>query len=757
MAYVVWGLGQPRPMWVGNDGKFDAGTSEAAQQRACELERCVPVFREHIGLPKPPHVSVIECVFFKGHLMNACRLPRVVFLVLALLAATVDAGPTPWWGAELAQPLARAGDNRGELEKALGSVPVEQREGLAFLIANMPDGDLRSLSAEFLLTNTALAYKARAQVPWGKQIPEAIFLNNVLPYANVDEKRDAWRQRFYDLCLPIVKGCKSPAEAAIKLNTQLFPELKLRYSTQRKAPNQSPSESIEQGKATCTGLSIVLADACRAVCVPARLVGTPRWSNDKGNHTWVEVWDGGWHFTGAAEPDARGLDRGWFTGAARMAQKDSLEHAIYAVSFRKTAHSFPLAWDPADKSTSAENVTDRYTRPASGGPDAAQSADALNALRAVLAKPPADLAALAGEGFADVALTKADAAAARELLWKAHVALIEKQRAPEVNDRVLTENNLKMPFWFKTFGTRPAAGWSLWVSLHGGGGAPAAINDQQYENQKHLYTLHKGIYLVPRAPTNTWNLWHQPHIDRMFKRMIEDLIVLKGVNPDRVYVMGYSAGGDGVYELAPRMADTWAGAAMMAGHPNGVSILSLRNVPFALQVGANDAAYNRNKIAGQYGEWLDKLQKEDPAGYKHFVRIYPGMGHWMKLKDAAALPWLAKFTRDPIPRRVVWKQTETPHRRSYWLAVPDEPKLGSLVVAERDGQTIQITAAQDVPTLLIRLDDRMAELDKPVVVTRDGKELFRGVPRRTIAVMVETLVGRGDPKLVFDAQVSVSL
>jgi predicted peptidase len=91
------------------------------------------------------------------------------------------------------------------------------------------------------------------------------------------------------------------------------------------------------------------------------------------------------------------------------------------------------------------------------------------------------------------------------------------------------------------------------------------VNDRQYENQKRLYTLSEGIYLAPRAPTNTWNLWHEPHIDRLFTRLIEDLIVLEEVNPDRVYVLGYSAGGDGVYQIGPRMADSWAAAAMMAG------------------------------------------------------------------------------------------------------------------------------------------------------------------------------------------------
>ena len=315
-----------------------------------------------------------------------------------------------------------------------------------------------------------------------------------------------------------------------------------------------------------------------------------------------------------------------------------------------------------------------------------------------------------------------------------------------------------MPFFYKTFGKKPDGGRSLWISLHGGGGAPKAVNDSQWENQKKLYTVEEGIYLAPRAPTNTWNLWHEVHIDRMFGRLIEDLIVLEDVNPDRVYVLGYSAGGDGVYQLAPRMADYWAVAAMMAGHPNGVSMLSLRNVPFALQVGANDAAYNRNKVGKEYGEQLDKLQADDPKGYRHFVKIREGKGHWMDLEDKEALPWMAKYTRDPVPDRVVWKQTGTPHDRSYWLAVPaDQMKGDSLVIARREEQGIVITAAEKVSTLLVRLDDRMMNLDRPIRVMHDGKELFAGPAPRTIGTMIKTLNGRGDPRLMFDAEVRVVL
>jgi hypothetical protein len=396
--------------------------------------------------------------------------------------------------------------------------------------------------------------------------------------------------------------------------------------------------------------------------------------------------------------------------------------------------------------------------PLSAAPNTARSADALKALQATLDANPASLCGLAEKDFAKVPLTKADAAKVRELLWQAHTAMIRKERAEEVKARVLKDGTLEMPFFYKTFGTKPAGGRSLWISLHGGGGAPKAVNDSQWENQKKLYTVEEGLYLAPRAPTNTWNLWHEGHIDRLFARLIEDLVVFEDVNPDLVYVLGYSAGGDGVYQLAPRMADFWAGAAMMAGHPNGVSLLSLRNVPFALQVGANDAAYNRNKVGKEYGEQLDKLQKADPKGYTHFVKIREGMGHWMNLQDKEALPWLAKFTRDPVPDRVVWKQTGTPHDRSYWLAVPPKEAMpDSLVTAQRTGQTIDITAAEKIATLLIRLDDRMLDLERPVKVTRDGKTLFEGTPPRTVGVMVKTLAGRGDPKLVFDAEVEINL
>ncbi len=176
---------------------------------------------------------------------------------------------------------------------------------MQFLVTHMPDHDLKSLSAEFLLENVRFAYQAWNDSPWKDQLPPGIFLNNVLPYANINERRDRWRRDFYERFKPLVQHARTPAEAAAILNQQIFSLLKVRYSTERRKADQSPYESIKTGLASCTGLSVLLIDACRAVGVPARFAGTPLWTNKSGNHSWVEIWD-----TGLALHRRRGTDRG---------------------------------------------------------------------------------------------------------------------------------------------------------------------------------------------------------------------------------------------------------------------------------------------------------------------------------------------------------------------------------------------------------------------------------------------------------------
>ena len=290
-------------------------------------------------------------------------------LFVAIVTALITLSSIADDQAAIDSALQRAQENRGQIEKALQEAPEDQAEGLRFLVRHMPERDLQELSAEFLLKNVKFAYQAWNESPWKDRIPKEIFLNDVLPYASINERRDDWREDFMQRCKPLIKDAKSPSEAAALLNQKIFPLFKVKYSTERRRADQGPYESIESGLASCTGLTVLLIDACRSQGIPARFVGTPLWSDNSGNHSWVEVWDDGWHFTGAAEPTGNELDRAWFLGRASTADRQSRQNAIYATSWKQTPISFPLVWDPRIEYVRAVNVTDRYTNRGEKLPD----------------------------------------------------------------------------------------------------------------------------------------------------------------------------------------------------------------------------------------------------------------------------------------------------------------------------------------------------------------------------------------------------
>jgi hypothetical protein len=322
-------------------------------------------------------------------------------------------------------------------------------------------------------------------------------------------------------------------------------------------------------------------------------------------------------------------------------------------------------------------------------------------------------------------------------------------------NKAIISGNDTLKFEYKISGEKPASGRSLYISMHGGGNAPSAVNDEQWKNQQRLYAPVEGVYIAPRAPRNTWNMWHESHVDVLFDELIQAAILFADVNPDKVYLMGYSAGGDGVYQLAPRMADHFAAASMMAGHPNEVSPLGLRNIGFALHMGALDSAYNRNTIAKNWGILLDSLEKTDPGGYRHVVKLHEGRAHWMNREDSVAVEWMSKFERNPVPAKVAWKQDDVNHYSFYWLAVPaGSAKTGGEIVASYKGNEINIESNYS-DTVFVRINDDMMNLDKPVIIKYKDQQIFRGKLSRNIETIYRTAQDRKDPGLVFSAEIMI--
>lgn len=326
-----------------------------------------------------------------------------------------------------------------------------------------------------------------------------------------------------------------------------------------------------------------------------------------------------------------------------------------------------------------------------------------------------------------------------------------------VDNSCINQGNLRMKYTVKVFGDKPADGRSMWISMHGGGNAPTALNDGQWENQKVLYQPAEGLYICPRAPWDDWDMWFKNPIDNMFEELIRTMVTHYDVNPNKVYLMGYSAGGDGVWRMAPRMADHWAAASMMAGHPGDVDMRSLRNLPFMIWCGGDDAAYDRNKLDAERGRMLDSLQLADPDGFIHSTHILPGKPHWMDLEDKAALPWMAKYQRNPYPTYIEWVQGDNGRQFFYWLGIPQkEAAKGKFVSARIKGNTITIGQC-DYSTVTVFLNDSLVNLDKKVLVKHNGKTLFYGKLKRLKSNLLSSLQQRGDPSYCFPAKVTVSL
>ena len=291
------------------------------------------------------------------------------FYLLAVVAALLFVGCGASEKRSEVDKVVDASARPEALRAMLNELSAAERADMEYLVTNMLAADRDTMSLELLKENVAYARLVREKYEWAKALPEDVYLRDVLPYHVVDEVRDAWRKELYELFSPAVDSCKTMYDAVCAVNANIPRLTGVNYNTKREKTNQSPRESMRQGMASCTGLSILLVDAYRAVGIPARFVGTASWHDRRGNHSWTEVWlDGEWRVTEYYFPSQ--LDHLWFMADASKANADDRTFAIYATRFGKADDWFPMVWADGDvegrpieelpKYIGAENVTAHY-------------------------------------------------------------------------------------------------------------------------------------------------------------------------------------------------------------------------------------------------------------------------------------------------------------------------------------------------------------------------------------------------------------
>ena len=383
----------------------------------------------------------------------------------------------------------------------------------------------------------------------------------------------------------------------------------------------------------------------------------------------------------------------------------------------------------------------------------------------------------------------------RKQMWKKHVAEQQENslRQKERKKNKLWIENTTMKYSLKANGEKPPNGYPLYIALHGGGGGPGVMNDMQWRAMKSYYngSIPRGIYVAPRGITNTWNLHFVGQSYPFYDKLIDNLILSGEVNPNRVYLLGFSAGGDGVYQITPRMAERLAGANMSAGHPNGTPAINLYQVPFLIQMGENDRAYNRNRAAVQYFVQLQNLKQKNPEGYSHDLFLhkngthnspwrdnntsivkYPIIKHpgkWLKKRkgnrqaikrDANAVRWLLKHRRDPHPKQLIWQPTTRANSRGeramyhYWLHVDPDNK-NTRIEALVENNTVTITEAQDDLSILI--DPILVDVTQPITIKKQDQVLYTGEIVIDLRHLAKSIKMRNDPHTIYVNTIAVDI
>lgn len=405
--------------------------------------------------------------------------------------------------------------------------------------------------------------------------------------------------------------------------------------------------------------------------------------------------------------------------------------------------------------------------------------------------PPADQSLTAAEAAAAVGkLHEACRAGGRSLGWEKALpplppTLEEMKKNPPkepLRPSALKIGEFTMPYVMLAKGEKPKSGWPLFLCLHGGGGNDKApgphawdVNTREWQAQMALFERvyePAGIYFIPRMADDRKGRWYLDHNQAAFEQVIRDSILYRHVDPNRVYLMGISEGGYGAIRFAGNRPDRFAATnGMAAAEPLDTSPPeNMRNVGMRIDIGEKDTMFDRVGLARRMGTRLGELKKEDPAGFDFLVNVQEGKGHGIEYAEGPK--WIAQRTRNPLPDRVVWTvkpfdKTVTLNR--YWFALPEAPaQMPLYLTAAIKGSHISITAETAgvdgkgrVPAttgkVLVRLSDRMCDLEQPLTVSVNGKDRPPVKVERRLSTMVRTMAERCDPEFTFSAEIEVPL
>ena len=329
-------------------------------------------------------------------------------------------------------------------------------------------------------------------------------------------------------------------------------------------------------------------------------------------------------------------------------------------------------------------------------------------------------------------------------------------------------------------GYDPAKRWPLLLLVHGtGGSAVAEVRELGHFADKH------GILIV--GPQDELNRggggWGYTDYEREIH--VQGLRWAKGafnVDDERVFVFGGSRGGHASWDLAYTWPDLFAGAIPVVGGPKLRYFRYLPNLKhvavFDMQ-GAKDnpvlVEFVRDAVARLAEMKYDVTYEEDAASGHSFPIDWDGLAKWM-----------GKRRRDSFPKEVVRVAVRDDRADAYWLRLSGLPtkrfakvkppthdgskpltreeqkelvlanyaKYCAKVTGRIDGNEIHLTVKK-APKMVLRLSDRLLNLDERVTIYVNGRQRKRAKLSRSLDTLLRIVKETGDRAMLPTVEVTV--
>lgn len=270
------------------------------------------------------------------------------------------------------------------------------------------------------------------------------------------------------------------------------------------------------------------------------------------------------------------------------------------------------------------------------------------------------------------------------------------------------------------------------------------------------------------ARTDQFRHWWSYHDGNFVFSALSELKKEFPIDPNRVYLSGYSMGGFGTWNIGLRYPDRFAALVPMAG---GISraeyvqseedtklrrlLLNAAHIPVYFLHGDNDSTVPVR---------LDRRTRDQLVkyGYEHKYVEVSGGSHLLDVRPGSkllkgVLGWLAPRKRTSHPRTVKFYSLGKSMNQAYWVRID-----------EFDGETAEVTAsvpkknvikvdAKGVAKLTLFIDSKLHKLGKKVRVDVNGKELFHEKVTATSESLVESWLAREDRELLYSAKVTIEL